>query len=445
MIRIKNATYIASLINSFVGLEVETHRINTDGGLSTHPYPSGLLDEKKHHFIKNDFLETQSELITPPEENTHRGLTYLGAYHQALRSELASSEYLWPYSMPPKLRSDHADIEIAQTDHDNYVYRQKVAQIRKIERTAETGVHVNIGLTPAAIHQIGIPPTQDEIDNLYLQAAIGFMNYRWLLTYLFGATPFAFDNYFSKTANMPAQAVRSLRNSHFGFGNGFLASYRSVSEYVTDIEDAVRDHEIIAEREYYGTVRLKRTPHLKDLLADGILYTELRIYDLDPFEPMGISEDAVNIIRLMFAYFAGNQPFNLDESDHEISAAVKKNDTVALENPLTVTQFHDQAVSFIEKLSAFSQMISLPFNAEELCLRMLERIDNPLLTPSARLVTWSNNDAQQLFDKLLLMAKGYQNDFLDHPLYGYEDRSLKEQKRKIQQLKMGKQLVLKNN
>ncbi|WP_260159746.1 hypothetical protein [Lentilactobacillus hilgardii] len=76
---------------------------------------------------------------------------------------------------------------------------------------------------------------------------------------------------------------------------------------------------------------------------------------------------------------------------------------------------------------------------------MLERIDNPLLTPSARLVTWSNNDAQQLFDKLLLMAKGYQNDFLDHPLYGYEDRSLKEQKRKIQQLKMGKQLVLKNN
>lgn len=147
----------------------------------------------------------------------------------------------------------------------------------------------------------------------------------------------------------------------------------------------------------------------------------------------------------MFAYFAGNQPFNLDESDHEISVAVKKNDTVALENPFTVTQFHDQAVSFIEKLSAFSQMISLPFNAEELCLRMLERIDNPLLTPSARLLTWSNNDAQQLFDKLLLMAKGYQNDFLDHPLYGYEDRSLKEQKRMIQQLKMGKQLVLKNN
>lgn len=440
MIRMKSANYIASLINSFVGLEVETHRINGTGGLSKHPYPTGLLDEKKHHFIKNDFLETQSELITPPESNTKQGLTDLGAYHQALRSELASSEYLWPYSMPPKLRSDHTDIEIAQTDYKNYIYRQKVAKLRKIERTAETGVHVNVGLTPAALQLMAEDSTPENLDNLYLQAAVGFMTHRWLLTYLFGATPVAFKNYFSSTATSPKRPVRSIRNSKLGFGNGFIASYRSVSDYVDDIEAAVRDHKIIAEREYYGTVRLKRTPHLTDLLSEGILYIELRIYDLDPFAPLGVSADAVNLVRLMFAFFASNQPFNLDQANEEIQVAADKNEAVAMENPFAITQFHDQAATFINKLKTFSLGISLPFNAQQLCLRMLERIDNPLLTPSARLLSWTNRDPQQLFEKLLLMAKCYQSDFLTHPVYGFEDRSAAEQQRILQQLKMGNQL-----
>lgn len=112
----KQAKEVSDFINSTVGLEVETHRINRNGELSHQSYPKGLLNERKHHFIKNDFLETQSELITPPTKTTLKGLKYLGVYHQALRSELAGKEYLWPYSMPPKLKADHSDIVIAQTD-----------------------------------------------------------------------------------------------------------------------------------------------------------------------------------------------------------------------------------------------------------------------------------------------------------------------------------------
>lgn len=442
MIGIQNAAFISSLINSFVGMEIETHRVNPSGELSTQPYPAGLLDEKKHHFIKNDFLETQSELITPPEADTKQAMTYLGSYHQALRSALADDEYLWPYSMPPKLKPDHSDIEIAQTDHENYVYRKQVAKIRQIERTAETGVHVNVGLTPAAINQLGAQSDQDAIDQLYLQAAVGFMRYRWLLTYLFGATPFAFDNYFSEKTDAPTGPVRSLRNSHFGFGNGFLASYRSVSEYVRDIEDAVTHHDIIAEREYYGTVRLKRSADLEDLLSNGILYVELRIYDLDPFEPLGISEDAVNIVRLMFAYFTANQPFDLTSADDAIVAAHQMNDAVSLEDPRTVTQFHDEAIQFVETLKEFSRGIALPFDSQALALRMIERIDNPQLTPSARLTAWAQSKPQTAFNQLLSLAQGYQNDLLNRPLYGFENRSYDEQQRALNELKMGHQLNL---
>nr|WP_252892973.1 hypothetical protein [Lentilactobacillus otakiensis] len=52
----KQAKEVSDFINSTVGLEVETHRINRNGELSHQSYPKGLLNERKHHFIKNDFF-----------------------------------------------------------------------------------------------------------------------------------------------------------------------------------------------------------------------------------------------------------------------------------------------------------------------------------------------------------------------------------------------------
>lgn len=66
----KQSKVVSDFINSTVGLEVETHRIDSKGELSHQSYPQGLLNEKQHKFIKNDFLETQSELITPPTKTT---------------------------------------------------------------------------------------------------------------------------------------------------------------------------------------------------------------------------------------------------------------------------------------------------------------------------------------------------------------------------------------
>ena len=436
VIMMKQAKQVSDFINSTIGLEVETHRINGKGELSHKAYTHGLLNERQHHFIKNDFLETQSELITPPTKTTLKGLKYLGVYHQALRSELAGNEYLWPYSMPPKLKADHSDIVIAQTDKESYEYRQQVAKIRKIERTAETGVHVNVGLTKKALKDLKVTD-KETTDALYLQAAIGFMRYRWLLTYLFGATPVAFENYFSPETQAPKRPVRSLRNSHFGFGNGFISSYQSVQAYVDGILKAVDDQQLIAQREYYGTVRMKRNDDVRDLLTKGVAYIELRIYDLDPFEPLGVSENAVDLIRLMFAYFIHERPFKLDTADDDIDRAEKKNDQVALEDPLTVSQYHDEAVAFIEVLEQFSSQIVIPFNAQHLCFKLREMIDNPTLTPSGRLVSWLGEDPHRQFDQLLKFAKGYQDDLTHNPAIGFEALTAADQQEVMQTLKNG--------
>lgn len=433
----KQAKEVSDFINSTVGLEVETHRINKSGQLSHKSYPKGLLNERQHHFIKNDFLETQSELITPPTKTTLKGLKYLGVYHQALRSELAGKEYLWPYSMPPKLKADHSDIVIAQTDPKSYEYRQQVAKMRKIERTAETGVHVNIGLTKKAIKDLTAQDANVSTDDLYLQAAVGFMRYRWLLTYLFGATPVAFTNYFAPDTNAPTSPVRSLRNSHFGFGNGFISSYQSVQHYVDGILKAVDDQKLIAQREYYGTVRLKRSDNVSDLLTKGIAYLELRIYDLDPFEPLGVSEDAVDLVRLMFAYFVSHRPFDLRTADEDIAKADQKNDVVALENPLKISQYHDEAAEFIGKLEKFSAQAVIPFNAQHLCFKLMEMIDDPVLTPSGRMVNWLGEDSKKVFDELLKFAKGYQDDLIHNPAIGFESLSAADQKEILATLKQG--------
>ncbi|GHP14213.1 glutamate--cysteine ligase [Lentilactobacillus fungorum] len=433
-----NATHlIPDLINSKVGLEVETHRINEHGELSRNDYPKGLLDEKQHHFIKNDFLETQSELITPPTTTTTQALKYLGAYHQALRGTLASSEYLWPYSMPPMLLADHSDIVIAKTDRDNYQYRKRVAQLRKISRTAETGVHVNVGLTDAALADLGIANDKAAIDAAYLQAAVGLMRYRWLLTYLFGATPQAFSHYFAEDTDTPGQPVRSLRNSHFGFGNGFLASYQSVADYVDQIITAVKNGQLIAEREYYGSVRLKRSPEIRDLLSQGIDYIEYRTFDLNPFEPYGISSDAINLIRLMFAYFVAEQPFDLGSADKAIATAEKMNETTALELPQTTMQYHDKAWDFIDRLQQFSADILVPFSAQRLCFALKEQIDNPALTPSARLARWSHGSMDTLFKLLMTFSKGYQDDLIHNPTIGFEKLTPTEQQAILEKLRQG--------
>ncbi|WP_243686304.1 hypothetical protein [Lentilactobacillus rapi] len=72
MAKTNSDTQVSDLINSTVGLEVETHRINAKGELSRYDYPHGLLDEKQHHFIKNDFFRNPIRVDYPAYDNNSK-------------------------------------------------------------------------------------------------------------------------------------------------------------------------------------------------------------------------------------------------------------------------------------------------------------------------------------------------------------------------------------
>lgn len=54
------------LFQGFFGLEVEEHRITTDGRISRYPYPAEFGSRLTHPYLQSDFTDSMLELITEP-------------------------------------------------------------------------------------------------------------------------------------------------------------------------------------------------------------------------------------------------------------------------------------------------------------------------------------------------------------------------------------------
>ena len=84
--------------------------------------------------------------------------------------------------------------------------------------------------------------------------------------------------------------MRSLRSGKYGYVNDpkIHVSYDSLQEYVDTLEHWVKSGDLIAEKEFYSSVRLRGAKKARDLLEKGIQYLEFRLFDLNPFAPYGI-------------------------------------------------------------------------------------------------------------------------------------------------------------
>ncbi|TMM33505.1 bifunctional glutamate--cysteine ligase GshA/glutathione synthetase GshB, partial [Colwellia ponticola] len=134
---------------------------------------------------------------------------------------------IWPLSMPPVLPSDETTIPIADVAPDARAYRDYLANRYGRRLQMISGVHFNFSLAPALIARLydevyhdQFATVKDFSDMLYLQIAQNYSQYRYLLTYLFGASPITEALFQTDTTNLPDYAVRSLRSSQlFGYAN----------------------------------------------------------------------------------------------------------------------------------------------------------------------------------------------------------------------------------
>ena len=278
------------------GIEKESQRVHSDGSIVTSSHPKAFGNRRFHPYIQTDFAESQLELVTPPMKKLEDTLRWLSAIHEVTLRTLPENEFIFPFSMPAGLPPEE-HIKVAQLDnHEDVAYREHLVQSYGKYKQMVCGIHYNFQIDPKFIEALfhAQNETQSAVDfqnDFYLKIAKNFLRYQWILLYLFSATPTVEEKYFRGNSPLkPHQYVRSLRSGKYGYVNDpkIHVSYDSLQEYVETLEHWVKSGDLIAEKEFYSSVRLRGAKKARDLLEKGIQYLEFRLFDLNPFAPYGI-------------------------------------------------------------------------------------------------------------------------------------------------------------
>ncbi|CAH1853850.1 glutamate--cysteine ligase [Convivina praedatoris] len=407
---ILNQDLEATMMDVRMGLEVEMHRVEKDGRLTTHDFPEELGDQKQNRHIKNDFLNSQSELITPTADNSAEAVRDLTALNHTLRASLSQDDdLLWPLSMPPILPEDLSTLEISHVTPEKAEYYRNWLSRHDIRRSVPTGVHINLSFDDALTESL-FAYLKDEYDTpaklknaMFDKVVHGFVQYRWLLTYLFGAAPITEKNYYTDTR--PDHPVRSLRSSrNFGLFSEFRGDYTSVAAYEKAILAAIDSGQIQGESEFHGPIRLKSVGGLEGMAERGLDYLELRMLDLDPTSSIGVRDSTVRFVRLLVMYFMMTES---TWNAHSQQLAEEMNEQVALEPATSMTSYQTQALEFMDKLQGFVADVGLSVNVQRTLKELYQRVVNPATTLSAQLETMIVDDS--LVEYAIRQAQMYQD------------------------------------
>ena len=301
------------------GIEKESLRTRPDGVLATTAHAPGLGSPLTHPNITTDFSESQLELITGVHTSVDALLEELTHIHQVVYRAIGD-EILWAGSMPCNLPPD-GEIPLARYGKSNVaraktVYRMGLAHRYGRRMQTISGIHYNWSLPDRSTEE-------------YFGLVRNFRRNAWLLFYLFGASPAVCESFVSGNPNHGLQQLApgtlylphatSLRMGRLGYQSDAQASlsvsFNSLADYGASLYDALTtpyppyekigvregdDYKQLAtsllqiENEFYGKIRPKRRIHpgerpLHALRERGVEYVEVRLMDLDPFSPIGIT------------------------------------------------------------------------------------------------------------------------------------------------------------
>ena len=317
------------------GIEKESLRSKPDGGLALTPHPAALGSALTHSRITTDFSESQVELITGVHADVEACLEELTQIHQFTYRSLrdAGDEMLWVSSMPCGLPTDET-IPLGRYGSSNVgraksVYRMGLGHRYGRRMQTISGIHYNWSLPGVTSEQ-------------YFSLIRNFRRHGFLLLTLFGASPAVcstfvagrqheLQNLTEHTMYMPHGT--SLRMGRLGYQSdaqsSLAVSYNTLEGYGASLQDALTrpypayeavgiqnpggDYNQLAttllqiENEFYGTIRPKRVIYqgerpLHALRERGVEYVEVRLMDLDPFVPVGITAATMRFLDVFLLH-----------------------------------------------------------------------------------------------------------------------------------------------
>ncbi len=333
------------------GIEREALRIGSSGHLAEDSHPKALGSALTHSRITTDYSESLLEFITPVFESIPELFSELNKTH-AFTVQNLNGQYLWPVSMPCFV-CDISNIPVAEYGSSNIGKLKKLYRIGLTHRYGArmqiiSGVHFNFSVSDRLwplLHQQSdySLSLKDFISESYFGLIRNYRRIMWVLPYLFGASPalccsflkggekkYPFEKTGKGTLYLPH--ATSLRMSDLGYTNkeqsSLGISYNSLYEYLQGMKRAIRmpsanfadigvkvgneyrqlnDRILQIENEFYSPVRAKRVSmtHEKPseaLARGGVEYIEVRALDVNPFSPLGITQEQVRFLDIFLLY-----------------------------------------------------------------------------------------------------------------------------------------------
>lgn len=331
------------------GLEKEAQRVTDSGDLALTPHPSVFGDKLENPHITTDFAESQIEMITPPLKSAEQTLAYL----EKLQSEVEAgigNEMLWPMSMPPRLPEEDkiplSSFNNTEEGREKEAYRSSLAVRYGRKMQMISGIHYNFSFGDNMLNLLYERLGKEKerrtfINEVYFALIRNFLRYRWLLIYLFGASPAADSSYFPVIRNEFGIISRccpeccssfeaydsystSLRVSRFGYTNISKGKnevyYDSLGEYITKLRKLLNDRVLQKESEFYSSIRPKQVPGkgetmLKALEDRGVRYLEVRIFDLNPFERCSIDSGQFMFLQVFMLFCLFEESRRIDKNE----------------------------------------------------------------------------------------------------------------------------------
>jgi glutamate--cysteine ligase len=459
------------------GLEKEGLRVDASTGmLAQTPHPTALGSALTHPGITTDYSESLLEFITPVASDVNTTLTQLDELHRFTASTL-SDELVWGASMPCILAGD-ASIPIAHYGTSNVgqmkrVYRNGLGVRYGRMMQAIAGIHYNFSMPEEfwqqAWEKAGRPASLKDFQTQgYLDLIRNFFERAWLLVYLLGASPAVCASFLSGNKNhqlLPADPAgaslylpeaTSLRMGDLGYTSnaqaGLQVCYNDIQNYIATLRDAIvtphgpyagfkttpegelaqlNDSLLQIENEFYSPIRPKRVTQSGEapvvaLQRGGIEYIEVRCIDINPFLPLGIDADTLHLLDTFLVNAlltdspwcdeAGQQR-NKENLRRVVNAG--RNPDLLLQTPEGESPMRSVADRLLDSMAETAALLDQGTNDSNHC-RVIdtarEKLSNPDLTPSGRIVREMKEQDTPFWRLALNYSQQWQADFLARPL-----------------------------
>ena len=424
------------------GVERETLRTDATGKASSQRHSHQLGCKLTHPFITTDYSENLLEFITEVMSTTPDLINKLREYHAFTFAHMPE-EICWPFSMPSILPADEEQITLADFGESNVgklktLYRKGLGYRYCLSMQSISGFHYNFSLSDnfwdLVQQQEGLEENLQVTKNRYYFGLIrNFQRNRWILKYLFGASPVVHESFLKgkdhrleslNDTDYFSPEATSLRMGGLGYTShaqkDISICYNKLPSYIKAIEQArltpFADYQEIGLRsgqeylqlntnilqidnEFYSTIRPKnvaqsRESALQALHARGVEYLEVRLLDNDPFHPVGLSEDTIAFLQIFLLWCLTEDSPQIEtkecqEADYNFHLAVTQGRNTSLKMS---EQGREEPIKdlLVKKLNSMSHLVralaKIDKIYEESYECQLEKVADVNKTPSAKIL-----------------------------------------------------------